>query len=86
MTTLLELTKFARSAYGDPIPDPQSWEALTPIPPNNVECYGQAYKNETTKEIVIAYRGTRPTSLNDLLNDASLTLHIATQTQQLAAD
>jgi hypothetical protein len=86
MTTFLQLAAFARSAYGDPIPDPQDWTALSPITPNNEDCYGQAYKNEKTHEIIIAYRGTRPTNLNDLLNDASLTLHLSTRSQSLAVD
>ena len=36
MTTILELAEFARSAYGDPIPNPGNWTELTPITPNDV--------------------------------------------------
>lgn len=85
MTTFLQLAEFARAAYGDPIPNSQDWKALQPIQINDVDCYGQAYKNEKTHEIIITYRGTRPTSLNDLINDANLSLHIETRSQETAA-
>lgn len=86
MATLLEISQFAAAAYGGPFPS-GDWRMLDEKAPENSEgFYAQAYRNDKTKEVIITYRGTRPTSLSDLLNDAKLTLHLDEAAQVLAAD
>ncbi|MGZ5198245.1 MAG: Mbeg1-like protein [Telluria sp.] len=84
---MLDLARFARAAYGDdPIPNSGAWTALDPCAPNSDGYYGQAYINEATHEIVIVHRGTRPTSLADLLNDTRLTFNVPTPAQSDAVN
>jgi hypothetical protein len=61
------------------------WTLLQTFSNSNTGYYGAAYINNSTGEIVIANRGTRPTSLADLLNDVELASGIKTPAQDDAA-
>ncbi|MHB1530044.1 MAG: lipase family protein [Acidiferrobacteraceae bacterium] len=79
MATILELAELSSAVYGD-APVPSGWKQIQVSGPASDGYLGVAYVNttSTTHEIVIANRGTRRTSLADLLNDAGLLAHQVT--------
>ena len=85
MATILELAKFSQAAYWGGNPDPLIWNKLEACQENSNDYYGQAYQSIITNEIVIANRGTRVSSVNDLLNDIKLAALVSTSSQESAA-
>ena len=95
MVTILELAELSAAAYGGPAP--VGWEILLPSPNTSSGYYGIAYERvdsngnpvlnpDGTTDIVIANRGTRPTSLADLLTDLKLVAGVKTPAQIDAAN
>jgi hypothetical protein len=83
MATLLEYAELADAAYGTPSAiawlKANNWVQLPgsigPTTDSADNYQGVAYQNSATKEIVIANRGTVPTSFNNLWSDAQLAVH-----------
>ncbi|MHB1586281.1 MAG: lipase family protein [Acidiferrobacteraceae bacterium] len=84
MATILELAELSAAVYGD-APVPTGWTKIQASTPASDGYLGVAYVNTHTKEIVIANRGTRRTSLADLLNDAMLLAQDPNDPDELSA-
>ena len=70
MATILELAQFSSAVYGGTHWTPnENWVFVGSSETNPYDYYGEAYQNIASGEIVIVNRGTRPTSLPDLIND-----------------
>ena len=86
MATILELAQFSSAVYGGTHWTPnENWVFVGSSETNPYDYYGEAYQNIASGEIVIVNRGTRPTSLPDLINDLKLSTAISTPAQDAAA-
>ncbi len=87
LTTLFDTASLASWIYQVNDPLPSGWSLLGSVTTNNVTQFqAAALENETTHEIVIAFRGTVPTKVQKLDEDAELAAYISPQFNPAASE